>query len=64
MTCIQGNLRNTGTRHEMLRERPKAKNSQGLSTDAHVGDGLSRSSEEVAVMAMERRGRLIIVILC
>ena len=59
MTCIQGNLRNTGTRHEMLRERPKAAIPQGLSTDVCDGGGLSRSRVEVAVMAMERRGRLI-----
>jgi hypothetical protein len=30
-----------------------------LSTDALVGGGLLRSSEEVAVMAMERREQLI-----
>jgi hypothetical protein len=43
----------------MKRENPKAAPPQGKSTEAHVGGGLSRSSEEVAVMAMERRGRLI-----
>ena len=46
----------------MLRERLKAAIPQGLSTDAHVGDGLSRSSDEVPVMGMERRGRLIKVV--
>jgi len=43
----------------MQRERPKAVTPQGLSTDAHVGGGLLRSSEEVPVMGMERRGQLI-----
>jgi hypothetical protein len=43
----------------MLRERPKAEIPQGLSTDAGVGGGLSRSSEETTVMVAERRGRLI-----
>jgi len=43
----------------MLRERLKAVSPQSLSTDAYVGGGLSRSSEEVAVMVMERRGQLI-----
>jgi hypothetical protein len=44
----------------MLREQPKAAIPQGLSTDARAGGGLSRSSDEVAVMAMERRGQLIL----
>ena len=44
MTCLQGNLWNTGTQQGMQRERPKATTSQGLSTDALVGGGLSRSS--------------------
>jgi hypothetical protein len=46
----------------MSRERPKAATPQGLSTEAHVGGGLFRSSEEVSVMDMERRERLIYVI--
>jgi hypothetical protein len=46
----------------MLRERLKAVIPQGLSTNARDGGGLFRSSEEVAVMAMERRGQLILVI--
>ena len=43
----------------MQREKLKAENPQGKSTEAHIGGGLPRSSEEVAVMAMEQRGRLI-----
>ncbi|MDR2040271.1 MAG: hypothetical protein LBQ60_20320 [Bacteroidales bacterium] len=43
----------------MLREQPKAVTPQGLSTDAFGGGGLLRSSDEVAVMAMERRGQLV-----
>jgi len=59
MTYIQGIYGNTGTQDGMQRERPKAVTPQGLSTDAHVGGGLLRSSEEVPVMGMERRGQLI-----
>ena len=59
MTCIQGNLRDTGTQYEVQRERLKAATPQGQSTDTCIGDGLLRSSEEIAVMAMERREQLI-----
>jgi hypothetical protein len=59
MTYMEAMLWNTGTHQKMLRERPKAVTPQGLSTDAFGGDGLLRSSDEVAVMAMERRGQLI-----
>jgi hypothetical protein len=50
---------NAGTHHEMPGDKPKAEYPQGESTEAYDGGGLPRSSEEVAVMAMERRGRLI-----
>lgn len=43
----------------MIRERLKAVIPQSLSTDAHGGGGLPRSSVEVAVMVMERRGQLV-----
>ena len=53
---------NTGTHYELQRERLKAEIPQGLSTDAHNGGGLFRSSKEVVVMTMERREQLISVI--
>jgi hypothetical protein len=43
----------------MLSQRLKAATLQGLSTEAHVVCGLSRSSYEVAVMARVRKGRLV-----
>ena len=43
----------------MLREKSKWKPHEGESTDAEHGGGLLRSSEEVSVMEMERRGWLI-----
>ena len=40
----------------MLREKPKWKPHEGESTDAEHGGGATRSSDEVSVMGMERRG--------
>jgi hypothetical protein len=59
MTYMEAMLWNTGTHQKMLREQPKVVTPQGLSTEALGGGGLLRSSDEVAVMAMERRGQLI-----
>jgi hypothetical protein len=42
----------------MLREKPKWKPHEGLSTDAGHRGGLARSSDEVPVMGMERRGQI------
>lgn len=44
---------------EMLREKFKQRSCKNESTDAPYRDRLARSSDEVAVMAMERRGQLI-----
>src|SRR3954447_12536936 len=43
----------------MLREEPKWRSHEGQSTDAGHRGGSARSSEEVPVMGMERRGRII-----
>ena len=40
----------------MLREKPKWRPHKGESTDAGHRDGATRSSAEVSVMEMERRG--------
>ena len=40
----------------MLREKPKWRLHKGESTDAGHRDGATRSSSEVSVMEMERRG--------
>ena len=43
----------------MRREKPKWKPHKGQSTDARHRGGLARSSDEVPVMGMERRGQII-----
>jgi len=40
----------------ILREKSKWRNHKGESTDARHWDGATRSSDEGAVMAVERRG--------
>jgi RNA-directed DNA polymerase len=40
----------------MLREKLKWRSHKTESTDAEHGGGLTRSSDEVSVMEMERRG--------
>ena len=40
----------------MLREKPKWRSHKGERTDAGHRDGATRSSVEVSVMEMERRG--------
>jgi len=51
----QASVWNVGTQLLMLREKPKRQAPQGQSTDAIAGGGLSRSSVEAAVMAVEPR---------
>jgi hypothetical protein len=43
----------------MLREKPRAATPQGESINAERRGGATRSSDEVAVMAMEQRGGVI-----
>jgi RNA-directed DNA polymerase len=43
----------------MLREKFKWRPHKNESTDAEHSDGLPRSSDEVSVMGMEQRGRVI-----
>ena len=59
MSCMEALSRNVGTCTKMLRENFKQRPCKNESTDALYRDRLARSSEEVAVMAMERRGQLI-----
>ena len=40
----------------MIKENPNCQNSKDDSTDAMYWDGATRSSVEVTVMVMERRG--------
>lgn len=56
MTFIQAFIRNSGSPHQLLRERHKQTVSgKAYSIDADEDDGCRCSSVEVAVMAMERR---------
>ncbi len=43
----------------MLRETLKWRSHEGESTDARHGGGVARSSDEVPVMGMERRGYIV-----
>ncbi len=43
----------------MIREKPKSRTHEGESTDAEHGGGPTRSSVEVSVMGIERRGWII-----
>ncbi len=56
---LQAFVRNVGTCVSMLREKPKWRTHKGESTDARHRGGPTRSSDEVSVMEMERRGWLI-----
>jgi len=42
----------------MIREKFKWRSHKSESTDAEHGGGLTRSSDEVSVMEMERRGEI------
>ena len=43
----------------MAREKPKWRTHEGESTEAGHRGGMARSSEEVPVMGMERRGHIV-----
>ena len=59
VTIVQALVRNLGICASMLRERLKRRPRKSLSTDAKYRGGVMRSSEEGAVMALERRHGLI-----
>lgn len=56
---IQALVRNVGNCALMRREKPKQSDCEGESTEAKHSDGLTRSSEEVSVMEMERRSQIV-----
>jgi hypothetical protein len=43
----------------MAREKPKWRTHKGESTEVGHRGGMARSSEEVSVMGMERRGHIV-----
>ncbi len=45
----------------MISEKTQATERRGRNNDAPYRDGTTRSSDEVAVMAMERRGCIILL---
>ena len=56
MNSIQALTRNMRTCRSDDKGEAQVETPQGESTDAEHRDGLARSSEEVSVMEMERRG--------
>lgn len=56
MNSIQALIRNMRTCRSDAKGEAQVEFPQGESTDAERRDGLARSSEEVSVMEMERRG--------
>ena len=56
---LQAFVRNVGTCVSMLREKFKWRTHKGESTDARHRGGVTRSSDEVSVMEMERRGYIV-----
>jgi hypothetical protein len=56
---LQAFVRNVGTCVSMLREKSKWRTHKGESTDARHRGGVTRSSDEVSVMEMERRGYIV-----
>ncbi len=56
---LQAFVRNVGTCVSMLRKKSKWRTHKDESTDARHRGGVTRSSVEVSVMEMERRGWLI-----
>ena len=50
---------NTGTWMVMTSEKTQVKERRGRNSDAPYRGGTTRSSDEIAVMAMERRGCII-----
>ena len=56
MNLIQAFVWNVGTCRSDAKENLKWRTHKRESTDAEHGGGLTRSSDEVSVMEMERRG--------
>ena len=56
MNSRQALIRNTRTCRSDVKGEAQVETPQGESTDAEHRDGLARSSDEVSVMEMERRG--------
>lgn len=56
MNLTRASIWNVGTYGLMLREKFKWENHKNESTDAVTRGRLARSSDEVSVMEMERRG--------
>ena len=56
---LQVFVRNVGTCVSMLREKSKWRTHKDESTDARHRGGVTRSSDEVSVMEMERRGYIV-----
>ena len=59
MNVAQALVRNVGTCPLMLRENSKRRTRKDESTDTGNRGGTARSSDEVSVMEMERRGCVI-----
>jgi len=62
MNFTQACIRNRRSSIPMIKETHKRKDRKADSTEAVLSGGLNRSSEEVAVMAMERRVQVIQVL--
>ena len=60
---IQAFIGNVGTCALMLREKFKWKTHKNESIDAGHRGGVTRSSIEVSVMGMERRGYIVYVVI-
>ena len=56
MTYLQALNRNAGTCFGMVSENTQVKETRGRNTEVRSRGGLSRSSVEISVMGMERRG--------
>ena len=56
---IQALVRNVGNYALMRREKLKQSHCESESTEAKHSDGLTRSSNEVSVMEMERRSQIV-----
>jgi len=59
VTLIQALERNVGNCVLMIREKLKQNHCESESTEAKHSDGLTRSSDEVSVMEMERRSQIV-----
>ncbi len=61
VNLIQALWWNCGNSRRDAKGACQVKQNEALSTDARCEDGLARSSDEAAVMAVERRGRVALV---